>query len=451
MDLVEHGVSVSKAQMAKLRKGGAINVKRSMIVPAEEAAYRVRIGRGKSKKMMTALGKGKGYRLTVMPNEDLVGMMEGGKLGSIKGTVFDRKFKSPAELRDTFGVTAIGKAGKAGAKGVVDTAGVVKRGFNREIRDSGVGKEIAKDLIDIGANYVLPAAGGVLGEFLGGPMGGVAGATAAGVAGKYINEAAERKGYGLYKKLNKVGISKKDVKSAGKVLVKQAAKVGGEAITAYTGNPAAGAAFERVAGKAGTRAIESSSVKKTMKSLGSEGKMLAVELIDDYVDENLSGAEKRAVENALAGKYPSARDLIYDYGNSKLEEINPPIPRELNVFSGYGIIPRRTGCGMRSMIRGSGGMCGGMMEERMGEGQYFRGLNLKNGGMMGGAIVLPPQSPTTNIQLGGPQIQQNSAANYASSSPFIAMSPLLAKPVTVGSGFRPAGGAYTGMGFSPAG
>jgi hypothetical protein len=445
MDLVEHGVSVSKAQMSKLRKGGAINVKRSMIVPAEEAAYRVRIGRGKSKKMMTALGKGKGYRLAVMPNEDLVGVMEGGKIGSIKGTVFDRKFKSPSELRDTFGVTAIGKAGKAGAKGVVDTAGVVKRGFNREIRDSGVGKEIAKDLIDIGANYVLPAAGGVLGEFLGGPMGGVAGATMAGVAGKYIDEAAARKGYGLYKKLNKVGISKKDVKSAGKVLVKQAAKVGGEAITAYTGNPAAGAAFERVAGKAGTKAIDSSSVKKTMKSLGSEGKMLAVELIDDYVDENLSGAEKRAVENALAGKYPSARDLIYDYGNSKLEELNPPLEelnppmsRQSNIFSGYGIVPRRTGCGMRSMIRG---------KSRMNDDMIYGGMMC--GGMIGRAMVLPPQSPTTNIQLGGPRIQQNSAANYASSSPFIAMSPLLAKPITVGGSFRPAGGMYGGS-FNPA-
>ena len=441
MDLVEHGVSVSKAQIAKLRKGGAINVKRSMIVPAEEAAYRVRIGRGKSKKMMTALGKGKGYRLAVMPNEDLVGM-EGGKLGSIKGTVFDRKFKSPAELRDTFGVTAIGKAGKAGAKGVVDTSGVVKRGFNSEIRDSGVGKEIAKNLIDVGANIVLPAALGGL-SMLAGDSTGISGNVVGQIAGKYIDEAAARKGYGLYKTLSKVGISKKQVKSAGKALLKEAAKAGGEALTAYTGNPAAGMAFEKVATTAGNRAIESSSVKKTVQSLGSEGRMLAIELVDDYADENLSGAEKRAVENALAGKYPSARDLIYDYGNSKLEELNPPMPRELNIFSGYGIIPRRTGCGMRSMIRGSmirgsggmcGGMCGGMMEERM-----------------GGAIVLPPQSPTTNIQLGAPQIQQNSAANYASSSPFIAMSPLLAKPVTVGSGFRPAGGAYTGMGFSPAG
>lgn len=432
-DLVEHGISVSKGQLAKLRKGGAINIKRDMIRAPEEASQRIRIGRGKSKKMMTALGKGKGYRLAVMPSEDLMEVMEGGKLGSIKGTIFDRKFKSPAELRDTFGVTAIGKAGKAGAKGVVNTAGVVKRGFNREIRDSGVGKEIAKDLIDIGANYVLPAAGGVLGEFLGGPMGGVAGATAASVAGKYINEAAERKGYGLYKKLNKIGISKKDVKSAGKALVKGAAKVGGEAITAYTGNPAAGAAFERVASKAGTKAIDSSSVKKTMKSLGSEAKLVGIELVDDYVDENLSGAEKRAVENALAGKYPSAKDLIYDYGNSKLEELNP----EVISFTGYGIVPRRTGCGMKSVMRGaSRGSMRSM--EQMGMGMC--------GGMMGGAMVMSPQAPSGLIQLGGPKSQMYAASN----SPFIAGSPLLAAPIRNGGSFRPAGGMYGGS-FSPSG
>jgi len=437
MDLVEHGISVSKAQLSKLKKGGAINVKRSMIVPVEEASQRIRIGRGKSKKMMNNLGRGKGYRLAVMPSEDLVEVMEGGKLGSIKGTIFDRKLKSPAELRDTFGVTAIGKAGKAGAKATVDTAGIVKRGFNREIRDSGVGKEIAKDLIDIGANYVLPAAGGVVGEMLGGPMGGVAGATMAGVAGKYINEAAERKGYGLYKKLNKVGISKKDVKSAGKALVKGAAKVGGEAITAYTGNPAAGAAFERVASKAGTKAIDSSSVKKTVKSLGSEAKLVGIELVDDYADEHLSGVERRTVEKALAGKYPSAKDLIYDYGNSKLEELNPP-----EVYMGRGMV-RRTRMGLR--MGGRMG-CGGVPIKPTLRSQmepYRMGMGI---GSMDD-MVMPPQAPTSMVQVGGPLIQPFAAAN----SPFIAGSPLLAPPIRMGSGFRPAGGAYTGMGFSPAG
>ena len=417
-DFVEHGISVSKGQLSKLRKGGAINIKPNMIVDPKDAVQRVRIGRGRSKKMMNSLGKGKGYRLAVMPNEDLVGVMEGGKLVSIKGTVFDRRLKTPAELRESFGVNAIGKAGKAGAKGAVNTSGVIKRGFNSKIRDSGVGKEIAKDLIDIGTTMVLPAAGGVAGELLlGGPAGAAVGSTVAGVAGKYINEAAARKGYGLYKKLSKVGISKKQVKSAGKALLKEAAKAGGEALTAYTGNPAAGMAFEKVATTAGSKAIDSSSVKKTVKSLGPEAKMLAIELVDDYVDENYSGAEKRAIENALAGKYPNARELIYDYGNSKLEEMNTP-----NAFSGYGIVPRRTGCGMRSVLRGG-------MRRSMDD------VDMKMGMGIGMPVVLPPQAPTSLIQTGGPLIQMYSAAN----SPMYSASPLLAAPIKGGGSIYPAG------------
>jgi hypothetical protein len=50
------------------------------------------------------------------------------------------------------------------------------------------------------------------------------------IAGKYINEAAARKGYGLYKKLSKVGISKKQVKSAGKALLKRSSKSGWRSI-----------------------------------------------------------------------------------------------------------------------------------------------------------------------------------------------------------------------------
>jgi hypothetical protein len=437
-DFVEHGVNVSKGQLNKLKKGGAINVKRGNIVSSDDAPIRVRIGRGKSKKMMNALGKDRGFRLAVMPNEDLVGMMEGGKLGSIKGTIFDRRFKSPAELRDTFGVTAIGKAGKKavseGVAGAKDVSGVVKRGFNREIRDSGVGKQIAKDLIDIGATMVLPAVGGVAGEALlpfGGPLGAAVGSTTGAIAGKYISEAAERKGYGLYKKLSKVGISKKMVKSAGKALLKEAAKTGGEALTAYTGNPAAGIAFEKVAVKAGNKAIDSSSVKKTVQSLGPEAKQLAIELVDDYVDENFSGAEKKAIENAMAGKYPNARELIYDYGNSKLEELNP---REVNAFSGYGIVPRRTGCGLRSVMLGSGGA-------------PIRPTSFRPSQMgMGMGTVLPPQAPTNVIQLGGPAIQLHSAAN----SPMISGSPLLAKPIRTGSSIYPAG-YRSGNGFMPAG
>ena len=444
-DLVEHGVSVSRGQLSKLRKGGAINVRRPNIVSSDDAPIRVRMGRGRSKKMMNALAKDRGFRLAVMPNEDLIEMTQGGKI-SLKGTVFDRKFKSPAELRDTFGVTAIGKAGKKAVKGYIGgvedaidgtnyVAGVTKRGFNKKIVDSGVGKDIASNLIDVGANILLPAALGGLSMVAGDPT-GISGNVVGSIAGKYIDEAAARKGYGLYKKLSKVGISKKQVKSAGKALLKEAAKAGGEALTAYTGNPAAGIAFEKVATTAGNKAIDSSSVKKTVQSLGPEAKMLAIELVDDYADEHLSGVERRTVEKALAGKYPNARELIYDYGNSKLEELNPPQVSEYNALLGYGIRRTRTGLRMGGRMG-----CGGA--------PIRQPLRSRMVGMGMGSVddmVLPPQAPTPMVQVGGPQIQMFAAAN----SPFLGGSPLLAKPI-VGGSFRPAGGSYTGGSFVPSG
>jgi hypothetical protein len=423
MDKVEVGITgISKPQFSKLRKGGAINVKPFNIVSPDDAPYRITMGRGKAKKMMGSFGKGKGYRLAVMPNEEIM-MMEGGKLINIKGTVFDRKFKSPAELRDTFGVTAVGKAGKKAVKGYIGgvedaidgtnyVSGVTKRGFNRKIRDSGVGKEIAKNLIDVGANIVLPAALGGLSMLAGDPT-GISGNMVGSVAGKYIDEAAARKGYGVYKKLSKVGISKKMVKSAGKALLKEAAKAGGEALTAYTGNPAAGVMFEKVATTAGNRAIESSSVKKTVASLGPEAKMLGIELVDDYVDNNFSGNEKRVLEGALAGKYPNARELIYDYGNSKLEELNPP---SVNAFAGYGI-PRRVRGGLR--------MGGAMYSNTQPYDQAMR--TIRRGGNIDGFRVADDRMTTSAPDLGLP-IQTGSPfqrINSPAMSPFIAGSPQL--------------------------
>jgi hypothetical protein len=447
MDKVELGVTgVSKPQIRKLMKGGAINVKRANIVSPDDAPYRITMGRGKAKKMLGSFDKGKGYRLAVMPNDDLM-MMEGGKLINLKGTVFDRKLKSPAELRDTFGVTAISKAGKKAVKGYIGgvedaidgtnyVSGVTKRGFNREIRDSGVGKEIAKNLIDVGANIVLPAALGGLSMLAGDPT-GISGNVVGSVAGKYLYESAARKGYGLYKKLSKVGISKKMVKSAGKALLKEAAKTGGEALTAYTGNPAAGAMFEKVATTAGNKAIDSSSVKKTVQSLGPEAKMLGIELIDDYADEYLQPTERRLVERALVGKYPNAKELIYDYGNSKLEQLNEmgydqePI---VNVFSGYGI-PRRTRQGLRM---------GGAMASKT--PHYIQAMkSIRLGGKIDGFRVADDRvvtesypSSSETIQTGSPFQRMYSPAM----SPFIAGSPQL-------TGFRDSkmGGSIYAAGY----
>ena len=440
-DFVEHGLSVSKGQLAKLKKGGAINVKAKNIVSSADAAQRVILGKGKSKKMMTALNKNKGFRLAVMPNEDLVAMTEGGKI-SLKGTVFDRKFKTPKEIKEDFGITAM-------SKGAKQTAGVVKRGFKDKIVDSGVGKDIASQLIRTSTGTLLPATLGFASQIMGDPT-GISGNVVGSIAGDQLQKLAEKKGYGakgrkakntmkaigrVVKKIQK----NPAVKDLEKQLLREGVKVAGEALTAYTGNPAAGMALERVVISGGDKLIDSGSAKKALKSSGETSSRIALELVDDYVDNNLSGVERDVVQNALAGKYPNASDLIYDYGSSKLETLNP--------FAGYGVIPVKTRGGMRAMVGGR--MSGSMLDKRaMMGGRMPRMVDPNAVRIMkesfGGALR-EMEAPSSVIQTGGPFIKRSSATFNET---FIPPSPLLAKPIMGGS-FRPAGGMYGGS-FMPA-
>ena len=321
-------IEVSAAQLRKLVSGGAITLQPHQFV--DMSPHSMMVMPNTARRIATAIKKSKGVRVALKPEEDIVAMEGGSILGSIKKG-FD-------------------KAGKDIKKGVSKGATVVKKGFNKTIVDSGVGKEIAKNLIDVGANYVLPAVGGVAGEMLGGPLGGIAGATAAGYAGKYIDSAADKAGYGIKQRTRKalinefnslkkrvkkiqptdhfdivegamsetdegedmdelsigrftndgiraiidnlknaledsgagvfqtlhklgakkIGITKKSVtkaaKETGKVAVRVGAKAAGEAVSAYTGNPAAGMAFEKIAVGAADRAIDSKNAKSILKN-----------------------------------------------------------------------------------------------------------------------------------------------------------------------------------------
>ena len=86
---------------------------------------------------------------------------------------------------------AIGEVGKT-AKQVGKK---IKKGFNKEIVESGIGKEIAKELIDVGADVVLPAGLTALSMALGDPS-GLSGAVSGKVVGDQIQKQAEKKGYG---------------------------------------------------------------------------------------------------------------------------------------------------------------------------------------------------------------------------------------------------------------
>ncbi len=413
---MDYPISISPAQMRKMVSGGAITLNAKHFV--EDSANRIKVMPNTARRIATALRKNKGIRIQLKPEEDIVAMSEGGAI-SIK------------------------KLGRKISKGAKETGKIIKKGFDKEIVESGVGKEIAKQLIDTGANFVLPTALSAASMMAGDPT-GKSGELIGNIAGSQIDKYAERKGYGVFKTarklgLNKVGINKKSVtkvaKEVGKVAVREGAKVVGEAIGAYTGNPAAGVAFERIAVAGADKAIDSGSVKKGLKASRSQAKRIAVEEVDKLIDKNLSGVEKEIAENALAGKYPSASDLIYDYSNAKIESM-----------SGYGL-PRSSPAYVKAMRRKRGAK---MVEASSSGMSGFRVADDRT--------VTPAEPPSAIIQTGSPYQRINSAAM----SPFIPASPQLAgfRPIDLGIPMVPlmprmGGSIYAagrmGKGFMPSG
>ena len=141
---MEYGIDISPAQMRKLKCGGAITLKSKHFV--DDAIHRIKVMPNTSRRIQTAMKKNKGVRIALKPEEDIVAMTEGGAI-SLK------------------------KLGKTISKGAKKTTDIIKRGFDKEIVDSGVGKEIAKQLIDTGANFVLPTALSAASMMAGDPTG----------------------------------------------------------------------------------------------------------------------------------------------------------------------------------------------------------------------------------------------------------------------------------------
>ena len=433
---MEFGISVSPAQMRKLKSGGAITMKSMNFV--EDAPNRLRVMPQTARRIQTAMKKDKGVRVALKPEEDIVAMTEGGaiSLKSIGRTLrrTANKAKRGAIKLYEDASPEVERMYNVVAPEVVKGAKVVKRGFNKTIVDSGVGKEIAKNLIRAGTDVILPGALGAASMALGDPT-GMSGQVIGNVAGNYIKGAAEKGGYGLFKTLNKVGIKKKSVvklgKRVGKVAVRLGAKAAGEAISAFTGNPLAGAAFEEIAVAGADKAIDSGSASKGFKTAGkraaTRAKMVAVEAVDDYIDKNLTGAEKAVAQKALAGKFPTARDLVFDDDGE-------------SGFGGMGMmLPRRTRNGLR-MGMGMAHLTPAYRSAKVGYGMSS-GFKVADGRM-----VTPATAPSSVIQTGSPYQRINSAAM----SPFIAGSPQLVNRPISGGSFLPAGGRMGGS-FVPAG
>jgi hypothetical protein len=443
---MEFGINISPAQMRKLRSGGAVTLNSSHFEDA--SPHRLMVMPATSRRIQTALRKNKGVRIALKPEEDVVAMTQGGAI-SLKS--IGRSFSKAFDPKKN-GVT---KAFNTAGNELVKTGDVIKRGFNKEIVDSGVGKEIAKNLIRAGTDVILPGALGGLSMLAGDPT-GMSGQIVGNIAGNYIKGAAEKNGYGTrkgmprktarlayeqeggstyaqrlarrtrntFKEIGKVAkkvASNPVVKEIGKVALRQGAKAAGEALSAYTGNPAAGLALERVAVAGGDKLIDTGKVNKALGASGKQAKLIGTEIVNDYIDNNLSGAEKEVAQKALIGEMPSANDII-DVG--------------VNAFGGYGI-PRRTRGGLRmgkGLAHLTPAYAVAMRSATTGAG--FRVADDR--------MITPASAPSSVIQTGSPYQRLSSPAM----SPYIGSSPQLAG-VRIGGSFLPAG--RSGGSFVPAG
>jgi hypothetical protein len=389
--------------MRKLKNGGAVLLRPDNM--DETSPIRMMLCPQTGRRLNTAMRKNKGLKIALKPDEDLIDAMTGGSLKSI-------------------------------------------------------GKKLAKTLIPVATDVVLPTALGGLSMALGDPT-GISGAVASNLVKKLIDRKMVKKGQGVKPKkiVKKIGkfvkkIGKNPIiKELGKTVLEEGASAVGDALTAYTGNPAASMALEKSVKKSRKLLKENKgNFKEAVKSTAKDIKRAAVEEVDDWVDKNLTGIERDIAQGALAGKYPTASDLVYDYADSKAEQL----------FSGYGV-PKKTRGGlklgrgmahltppydvaMRFVRTTRGGMLG--MDMRGG----MLDMDMRGGIIQTGSSEILPNSPAMNpfiagspqlagkvihggmIQLGSRTLPSNSPAM----TPFLAGSPQL-------SGFKE-GGSFLAAG-----
>ena len=224
-------------------------------------------------------------------------------------------------------------------------------------------------------------------------------------------------------------------KEIGKTALRTGAMVAGNALTALTGNPLAGKAFENLAIAGGDRYIDSDGdLLATKRSAVREAKRIAVDEVDNYIDANLKGKEKEVAQNALAGKYPNMSDAIYDYSDKKLNDYKDNYLTN-QYIQGVGI-PRRMKGGLRM----------GMGVSVASPAFDVAMRSIQMGGMMGcgiksyGRTITPAYPPMGDvIQTGSPFQRVNSPAM----SPFIPSSHQLEGKR--GGSFLPAGGKSGGV------
>jgi hypothetical protein len=297
-ELTEHSVSLSPAQVSKMRRG--LNVSLSPKHFTANGNHIISVHPLTHKRILSAIRRGKGLKISLKPAEDLFKKTTGGKI-SLKGIgrAITRGFHKAESGLKSFGHQA-------------------EKGINR------VGKVVAKPMVDALIQGGIPAVLGVTGEVLGGPLGGIAGSVAGSAVANAVQRQANKSGLGvkkrgrprkvvegegLYRTLHKLGISKRKAVNTFKHMGKNALKLGatavGDALNKY-GVPANVSApllgsIEHI----GEKAIDKGTVKslksaghQSMKEIKKVAKTQALGYLDKQLDK-LPPEIREVAENAL--------------------------------------------------------------------------------------------------------------------------------------------------------
>ncbi len=137
-----------------------------------------------TKRLMKNISMGKGFRFPTSSSSSGAGIQAlGDKLKAQRGKMFEAKMEGGATYLQRL------------ARRTRNTFKPVERGFKKNIIDSGVGKEIAKELIKVGTQYALPTATTAL-SMMAGDETGQTGRIIGNIAGKRLQGLADRSGYG---------------------------------------------------------------------------------------------------------------------------------------------------------------------------------------------------------------------------------------------------------------
>ena len=439
-------IKLPHAQLKSLTQSKGVNIKPEYIddspADAEADEYMLSVEEPNLKKLEKVLTTGKGFRLKLGETEDIMNKT-GGKLKGLKH--LGKKAKSGESStvhKMEGGKFSFKKAAKKASKSVSNSIDKgVEAGKKAKVgrKARNVGLEVAKDTSKATFDVLLPAAAAALTAEMG-PAAQLGAASAVKVLGDRAQGKIDKKldsqkrggkdvgGKIRFKKaLKKAKVGKKIGKAAkkiGKTALMVAAETAGQAATDYTGDARIGNALTKSIQATGDTAFETGDVGKSLaaggKSAMKDAKNIAVEFVDDFVEEQF-GPESAMVSNieaGLTGKFPDQAALVDD---------------SQDITTGSGLMNNVKGR-RRCSVRGGRVMLSSHMGGRRMRQHSADGMQTLVDGPIGPVRTVPG----ADIQTGSPFNRMNSPSNY----PFVSSSPQLMDAVSrgrMGGSMYPAG------------